>query len=98
MAHVPKAEKISITSIYLSGDVKLCWHSHQSNDVSANRERIETWKTLKKELKDQFLHCNTSWLARDALRKLKHSGSVWDYVKDFSSLMLDIRKMSEEDK
>lgn len=35
---------------------------------------------------------------KDALRKLKHSGSVREYMKEFSSLMLDIREMSEEDK
>ncbi|KAK4381993.1 RNA-directed DNA polymerase [Sesamum angolense] len=51
-----------------------------------------------KELKDQFLPCNTSWLARESLRKLKHRGTVRDYVKEFSSLMLDVRDMSEEDK
>ncbi|KAL0389022.1 UNVERIFIED_CONTAM: hypothetical protein Scaly_0259300 [Sesamum calycinum] len=31
------------------------------------------WDILKKELKDQFLPCNTSWLARESLRKLKHT-------------------------
>ncbi|KAL0388130.1 UNVERIFIED_CONTAM: hypothetical protein Sradi_2694800 [Sesamum radiatum] len=30
--------------------------------------------------------------------KLKHAGTVRDYVKEFSSLMLDVRDMSEEDK
>ena len=32
------------------------------------------------------------------LRGLRHTGSVRDYVKEFSSLLLDIRDMSEEDK
>ena len=59
---------------------------------------IETWDALKKELKDQFLPCNSSWLARDALKKLQQTGSVRDYVREFSSIMLDIRNMSEEDK
>ncbi|KAL0343011.1 UNVERIFIED_CONTAM: hypothetical protein Sangu_1188500 [Sesamum angustifolium] len=52
-------------------------------------ERIETWEVLKKELKDQFLPCNTSWLARESLRNLKHTGTVREFVKEFSSLMLD---------
>ncbi|KAL0307083.1 UNVERIFIED_CONTAM: hypothetical protein Sradi_6125600 [Sesamum radiatum] len=65
---------------------------------SANRDKIETWDILKKELKDQFLPCNTSWLARESLRKLKHVGTVRDYVKEFSSLMLDTHDMSKEDK
>ncbi|KAK4382005.1 hypothetical protein Sango_2915600 [Sesamum angolense] len=37
-------------------------------------------------------------LARESLRKLKHAGTVRDYVKEFSSLMLDVRDMPEEDK
>ncbi|KAI9178183.1 hypothetical protein LWI28_023646 [Acer negundo] len=63
-----------------------------------SKEQIETWESLKKELKDQFLPCNTSWLTRENLKKLKQTGSVRDYVKEFSSLMLDIQNMSEEDK
>ena len=37
-------------------------------------------------------------MAREALKRLRHTGSVKDYVKEFSSLMLDIKNMSEEDK
>ncbi|KAL0388037.1 UNVERIFIED_CONTAM: hypothetical protein Sradi_2685500 [Sesamum radiatum] len=59
-ARVPDTEKVSITSMYLTEDAKLWWRSRLSDDASANRERIETWEVLKKELKDQFLPCNTS--------------------------------------
>ncbi|KAL0317432.1 UNVERIFIED_CONTAM: hypothetical protein Sangu_2157500 [Sesamum angustifolium] len=97
-ARIPEAEKVSITSMYLTGDAKLWWRTCLSGDPNANRDRIETWDVLKKELKDQFLPCNTSWLARESLRKLKHAGTMRDYVKEFSSLMLDVRDMSEEDK
>ncbi|KAK4386067.1 hypothetical protein Sango_2477300 [Sesamum angolense] len=41
---------------------------------------------------------NVKYNARRALRKLEHTGSVRDYVKTFSVLMLDIRDMSEKDK
>ncbi|KAK4404692.1 hypothetical protein Sango_0837800 [Sesamum angolense] len=88
-ARVPDTEKVSITSMYLTGDAKLWWRSRLSDDASANRERIETWEVLKKELKDQFLPCNTSWLAGKSLRNLKHTGMVREFVKEFSSLMLD---------
>ncbi|KAA0045082.1 uncharacterized protein E5676_scaffold78209G00350 [Cucumis melo var. makuwa] len=37
-------------------------------------------------------------LARRKLRKLKHTGSIREYVKQFAGLMLDIRDMSEKDK
>ncbi|KAL0284806.1 UNVERIFIED_CONTAM: hypothetical protein Scaly_2838400 [Sesamum calycinum] len=61
------------------------------DDAKANCERIETWEVLKKELKDQFLPCNTSWIAREFLRNLKHTGTVCEFVKEFRSLMLDVR-------
>ncbi|KAL0305330.1 UNVERIFIED_CONTAM: hypothetical protein Sangu_3037600 [Sesamum angustifolium] len=76
-ARILEAEKVSITSMYLIGDAKLRWRTRLSEDVSANRDKIETWDVLKKELKDQFLPCNTSWLAREFLQKLKHAGTTW---------------------
>ena len=62
------------------------------DDEDSGRPRIDTWEMLKKELRDQFLPTNATWVAREALKKLKHVGSVRDYVKSFFSLMLDIRK------
>ncbi|XP_059663489.1 uncharacterized protein LOC132309170 [Cornus florida] len=100
-ARIPDGEKVTITSMYLSCDAcdaKLWWRTWTEDDASAGRPWIEVWETLKKELKDQFLPQNTAWIARESLKKLKHTGTVRDYMKDFSSLMLDIRNMSEEDK
>ncbi|KAK4426715.1 hypothetical protein Salat_1440200 [Sesamum alatum] len=97
-ARIPNSEKGSITSMDMTSNAKLWWCIHLSDDASANRDKIETWDVLKKEFKDHFLPCNTSWLARESLQKLKHSGTVRDYVKKFSSLMLDVLEMSTEDK
>ena len=96
--HCPEHEKVTITSMYLCGDAKLWWRTRLQDDENSNRPKIETWERLKKELKDQFLPCNTAWVARESLKKLKHTSSIREYVKEFSSLMLDIRNMSEEDK
>ncbi|RVW20588.1 hypothetical protein CK203_115248 [Vitis vinifera] len=97
-AHVPDGEKVSITSMYLTGDAKLWWRTRMEDDAESGRPQITTWETLKKELKDQFLPTNTAWVAKEALKRLKHTGSVREYVKEFSSLMLDIKNMLEEDK
>ena len=53
---------------------------------------------MKKELKDQFLPTNTTWMARESLKKLKQTGSIRDYVKEFRSSILDIKDMSEVNK
>ncbi|XP_058225127.1 uncharacterized protein LOC131334220 [Rhododendron vialii] len=94
-ARVLEADRVTITTMFLMGDAKLWWRTRCED---SGHLKIEQWDTLKKELKDQFLPCNSSWLARESLKQLKHTGSVRDYVKEFSSLMLDIKNMSEEDK
>jgi hypothetical protein len=45
-----------------------------------------------KKLKEQLLSNNTSWLAQEDLKKLKQDKLVRDYVKEFSSLILDNEK------
>ena len=68
------------------------------DDAESGRPQITIWETLKKELKDQFLPTNTACVARETLKRLRHTGSVREYVKEFNSLMLDIKNMYEEDK
>ncbi|KAH7521140.1 hypothetical protein FEM48_Zijuj07G0001600 [Ziziphus jujuba var. spinosa] len=49
---------------------------HEKDDENSNRSRIEMWDRLKKELRDQFWSGNIAWVAREALKKLKHTGSI----------------------
>ncbi|KAL0421145.1 UNVERIFIED_CONTAM: hypothetical protein Slati_3137400 [Sesamum latifolium] len=97
-AKLPDAEKVSITSMYLTGDVKLWWLSRLSDDANADREHTETWDVLKKKLKNQFLPCNTSWVARESLQNMRHTGTIRKFVKELCSLLLNVRDMLEEDK
>ncbi|XP_070003253.1 uncharacterized protein [Nicotiana sylvestris] len=97
-AKVQDEDKVPITTMYLVDNAKLWWRTRVADDVSASRPKIDSWEGLKKELKDQFFPSNAGWIARDRLKKLKQTVTVRDYVKDFSSLMLDISNMSEEDK
>ena len=98
VAKVDLGEQVDITAMYLIGDAKLWWRTRIKDDLNAGRPKIDTWDRLKLELKEQFLPNNTSWLARDDLKRLKQDKSVREYVKDYSSLILDIENMSEEDK
>ena len=41
---------------------------------------------------------NMVWVARESLKKLKWTSFFIDYVKEFSSLILDIKDMSKVDK
>ncbi|KAK0596651.1 hypothetical protein LWI29_017765 [Acer saccharum] len=58
---------------------------------------IRTWEEFKKELKRQFCPTNTEREARGHLRQLKQTGSIRDYVKEFTTLTLEIEDMSEKD-
>ncbi|KAK4718134.1 hypothetical protein R3W88_016472 [Solanum pinnatisectum] len=82
---VSDGEKVSVTTMYLGNDAKVWW-----------RTRVDEVESGK--LKTQFLPSNLSWLARDRLRRLKQSNTVKAYVKEFSSLMINIGNMVEEDK
>ncbi|RVW73583.1 hypothetical protein CK203_055150 [Vitis vinifera] len=52
---------------------------------------------LQREIKRQFYPEDVAYLARKNMRRLKHTSSIRNYVKEFSSLMLDISNMTEED-
>lgn len=45
---------------------------------------IDTYETIKKEIKFQFYSENIKFLARKSLRQLKYIGSVKNYVKEFT--------------
>ena len=51
-SHVPNKEKVSITGMYLMGDVKLWWRTRLEGDVESGKPQIATWETLKRELKE----------------------------------------------
>ena len=66
--------------------------------LKARKLQVVEWGTVKKELVDLYLLTNVVWLSRESLKRLKHTSSARDYVKEFSSLMLVIRNMFKEDK
>ena len=58
---------------------------------------IEMWEDFKREIKRQFYLEDVAYLARKNMRHLMHISSIRDYVKEFSSLMLEIPNMTEEE-
>ncbi|MDV3181204.1 MAG: hypothetical protein Q8830_03250, partial [Candidatus Phytoplasma australasiaticum] len=70
-AHIPEEDKLNIATMYLNGDAKLWWRTRDADDVSAGRPRIDSWAKLRKEMRDQFLPSNASWIARDKLKRLR---------------------------
>ena len=62
-ARVPDANKLNITTMYLSGDAKLWWSTRNADDVISGCPRMDTWDKLIKEMRDQFVPSNASLLA-----------------------------------
>ena len=58
---------------------------------------IDTWADFKREIKKQFYQEDVGYIARKKMRHLKHTGSIRDYVKEFSSLMLEAPDMNEKE-
>ena len=92
-----EARKVTTATMYLSGDAKLWWRTKYA-DIQANRVRIDSWELLKEAIRNQFFPENVEYEARRALRELKHTDSIREYVNAFSRHMLNIRDMSEKDK
>jgi len=58
---------------------------------------INNWEEFKADLKRQFYPKNAEDEARGKLRRLTQKGSIRDYVKEFSELLLEIPDMGEKD-
>ncbi|XP_070013721.1 uncharacterized protein LOC142162448 [Nicotiana tabacum] len=97
-AHVLEKDKMTMTVRYIRGDTVLWWHMQNTDDESVGRPKVDTWEKLCGMLRDKFLPSNSSWVARDRLKRLRQTGYIRNYVKDFSFLWLDIQNMSNEDK
>ena len=52
---------------------------------------------FKREIKRQFYPEDVAYLARKNMRRLKHTSSIRNYVKEFSSFMLEIPNMTNEE-
>ncbi|GMI94318.1 hypothetical protein HRI_003101100 [Hibiscus trionum] len=87
-------DKVLVASMYLAGDAKLWWRSKFDEGVCS----INTWDEVKKELRDMFFPKNVGYNVRRKLRELAHVGTVCEYVRNISALMLDVRDMLEDDK
>uniref|UniRef100_A0A251STY2 Putative retrotransposon gag domain-containing protein n=1 Tax=Helianthus annuus TaxID=4232 RepID=A0A251STY2_HELAN len=90
------ATKIKTASIYLK-DTAALWWRRRYTDITKGTCTINTWAEFVQELKKQFYPVNAEHEARSKLRKLKHTGTLKDYVKEFTTLVLEIPDLSEKD-
>ncbi|XP_070026079.1 uncharacterized protein [Nicotiana sylvestris] len=92
-----EAKKVATAAMYLQGDAKLWWQL-KYEAIRAGEDALETWAELKAAIRLQFFPENVEYNARRKLRELCQTKSVWDYVRKFSAVMLNIRDMVDKDK
>ncbi|WJZ92588.1 hypothetical protein VitviT2T_011574 [Vitis vinifera] len=84
-----EAAKVRTATLYLTDTTTLWWRRRLA-DMEKGICTIEMWENFRREIKRQFYPEDVAYLARKNMRRHKHTGSIHDYVKEFSSLMLEI--------
>ncbi|XP_070047528.1 uncharacterized protein [Nicotiana tomentosiformis] len=87
---------INTVVLYLSETAMLWWRRKMA-DVDKGICTISTWDQFKAEFKRQFFPNNVLYEARRKLRELKQTGSIRVYVKEFTTLMLQIPNLTNDD-
>ena len=92
-----EASKLRTIPLYL-GDVPTLWWRRVTEDIARGRRAaIITWQGFKDELKRQFYPESATDEARAKLRHLKQGGTIREYVKEFTELLLEIPDISDSD-
>ena len=88
--------KVQSASLYLT-DTAMLWWRRRQEDIKKGLCTINSFEEFRRELKRQFYPENAEEEARGRLRRLRQEGSVRDYVKEFTNLVLEIPEMSDRD-
>lgn len=88
--------KIKTAALYFT-DAAMLWWRRRCNDIERGTLNLESWDDLKREIKRQFYPMNAVAEARAKLRHLTHRGTIREYVKEFSELLLEVPTMSDEE-
>ena len=94
IALTDEAAKVRTATLYLTNTTTLWWRWRFA-DMEKDICTIETWEDFEREIKKQFYLESVAYLAKKNMRRLKNIGSIHDYIKEFSSLMLKIPNMTE---
>ncbi|KAF2302245.1 hypothetical protein GH714_033861 [Hevea brasiliensis] len=85
--------RLKMVPMYLTEDAKLWWCTKVEETISGQCS-IASWDDFKRELKAQFYPENVAYNARCKLNDLQQTGSIREYVREFSTLMLNIKDMT----
>ncbi|GJS85676.1 putative nucleotidyltransferase, ribonuclease H [Tanacetum coccineum] len=88
--------KIKMATRYLK-DTTALWWRRRYGDIERGTATIDTWAEFVADFKKQFYPENAKNEAKSHLCKLKQSGTIREYVKEFTTLVLENPKLSDQD-
>lgn len=86
--------KINNAPTFLRDAAQLWWRRRYADQ---NGNAIQTWEQFKAELRKHFVPHNAEMESRAKLRRLRHTGNILDYVKEFTTIMLEISDLPEKE-
>jgi len=86
--------KINNAPTFLKDAAQLWWRRRYADQ---NGNAIQTWEQFKAELRKHFVPHNAEMESRAKLRRLRHTGNILDYVKEFTTIMLEISDLPEKE-
>jgi hypothetical protein len=86
-------QRIRYTALSLRDTAAQWYASMQMTDPP----QLTTWEAFITKLRQQFVHLDQKWVARNMLHNLKQTGSVRDYSVKFRNLLILIPDMSMPD-
>ena len=95
MAVRDEASKVGTTLTFLQGAAQL-WRRRKHGNMGKGICAVNTWARFQQELRKHFAPSNVQKEARAHLHQLKQTGSIRNYVNDFTTLTLDISDMSNK--
>ncbi|CAM8908261.1 unnamed protein product [Rhodiola kirilowii] len=88
--------KIRTAALYLT-DTAMLWWRRRRGDIEKGTCSITTFAEFKRDLKRQFYPEDAEEEAWSRLRNLKQKGSIRDYVKEFTTLILEVSDLSDKE-
>ena len=95
IALTDEATKVRSATLYFIDNATLWWR-RRFMEIEKGTFTIDTWADFKREIKKQLYPEDMEYMARKKIKHLKHTGSIHDYVKEFSFIMLEALGMNKK--
>ncbi|KAF2308988.1 hypothetical protein GH714_027351 [Hevea brasiliensis] len=90
------SRKVDNAPLFLA-ESAMVWWRRRMMDMEKGTCNVRTWDEFKKELKKQFYPEHAADEARAKLRRLTQRGTIREYVKEFSEVLLEVPEYPDQE-